>query len=62
MPKGNRKSEIQRRQTRRRRLADLRKRYTAARTEGERKRVIDKLKRVSPWLTVEEFLAPTAKQ
>lgn len=55
-----RRGEIRRRQTRRAHLAALRKRYAAAKTDAERRRVADKLKRVGPGLSLEEFLAPLA--
>jgi hypothetical protein len=58
----SRKTEIRRRRTRKEKIALLRKRYASASSEGERNRVIEKLRRVSPTFAVEEFLKPIQPQ
>lgn len=57
MPRHTRKTEINRRQQRRKKLLKLRKRYAKARTEGERTNVLTKLKLVSPTASKEAFIA-----
>jgi len=57
MPRYSRSSVIHRRQRRHRKLAQLRKRYGSARTESERNQVLAKVRRVSPWVTTESFVA-----
>jgi hypothetical protein len=54
----SRKSEIRRRRARKEKVALLRKRYAAATSEGDRSRVIEKLKRLSPTFKMEEFTKP----
>lgn len=63
MPRHSRRTEIDRRQQRRKKIVKLRKRYAKARTEGERTNVLTKLKLVSPTATKEAFIAaiPPAK-
>jgi len=58
MGRHDRKSEIRRRRKRREKLAKLRRRYAAAKTEAERAKVFEKALRISPTITREEFLAP----
>jgi hypothetical protein len=53
----SRKSEIRRRRARKEKIALLRKRYAAA-AEGDRSRVVEKLKRLSPTFKLEEFTKP----
>lgn len=53
-----RRTELHRRRVRRAKLAKLRKRYQAARTEEEKAQVLEKAARVAPGLTLEEFLGP----
>lgn len=59
----SRRSEIRRRRTRTAKISQLRKRYTAAKTDAERSKLADKLKKVSLGLTVEHFAqtAPARK-
>jgi len=52
-----RMSEIHSRQARRSKLLKLRKRYTSAKTEGERQKVLAKVGRVAPTMTRDQFLA-----
>ena len=54
----SRKSEIRRRRARKEKIALLRKRYAAAGSEGDRSRVVEKLRRISPTFKLEEFVKP----
>jgi hypothetical protein len=59
----SRRSEIRRRRTRTEKISQLRKRYAAAKTEGERTKLTEKLKKVSLGLTVEHFAkAPATRK
>ncbi len=51
----SRKSEIRRTRARREKIALLRKRYAKANSESERNRILEKLNRVSPGFSVEQF-------
>jgi uncharacterized protein DUF6800 len=53
-----RQCEIRRHQTRRSKLKQLRRKYAAARTDGERQKVLVKLSKVAPTITREQFLTP----
>ncbi len=57
MGRHDRSSEIRRRRVRRRKLAQLRGRYAAAKTDAERSQVMAKVRRVAPTVTPERFLA-----
>jgi hypothetical protein len=54
----SRKSEIRRRRARKEKVALLRKRYAAAKSEGDRAHIVEKLRRLSPTFSMEEFLKP----
>jgi hypothetical protein len=54
----SRKSEIRRRRARKEKIALLRKRYAAATSEGDRNRVVEKLRRLSPTFSLQEFVKP----
>jgi len=54
----SRKSEIRRRRTRKEKIAWLRKRYAAASSQSDRSRLVEKLRRISPTFSMEEFLKP----
>jgi len=54
----SRTSEIRRRRARKEKVALLRKRYAAATSEGDRNRIVEKLRRLSPTFSMEEFLKP----
>lgn len=60
MGRHTRKSEINRRRQRRQKLGKLRRRYAAAKTDGERSKLVDRLRRVAPGLTREWFQAAPA--
>jgi uncharacterized protein with von Willebrand factor type A (vWA) domain len=50
--------KIKKKQKHQKELAKLRKAYTKARTEDERKKVLEKLTRLAPYLSKKEFLIP----
>ena len=54
----SRKSEIRRRRARKEKIALLRKRYASAKSEGDQARIVEKLRRLSPTFSMEEFLKP----
>jgi len=56
--KGNLKSRIHKRKTRRQKLHKLRQKYPEAKTEGEKQKIAEIVAKIAPWLTVEEFLTP----
>jgi hypothetical protein len=58
----SRKSEIRRRRARKEKIALLRKRYAAVTTDGDRNRLVEKLRRLSPTFSMEEFLKPIDAQ
>lgn len=49
---------IDRRRGRRQKISLLRKRYAAAKSEGDRSAIIKKAQQVSPQMSVEEFTGP----
>lgn len=57
MARQDRRWEIRRRRNRRKKLAKLRIRYAAARSNAEREKILAKVQRVAPTVTREEFLA-----
>ncbi len=57
MARQDRRWEIRRRRNRRKKLAKLRARYAAARTNAEREKILAKAQRVAPTVTREAFLA-----
>jgi hypothetical protein len=54
----SRKAELRRRRTRQAKLKLLRKRYAAAKSEADRKAILDKVGRLSPLATTDGFLKP----
>jgi len=53
-----RRNELHARRVRRRRLKQLRERYAKAKTSTEKDKIMDKVSRVAPSLSSEQFLAP----
>jgi hypothetical protein len=51
----SRTSEIRRRRTRKEKISLLRKRYAKASSEGDRSKIIEKLKRVAPGVNISEL-------
>lgn len=56
----SRKYELHQRRTRKRSMALLRKRYAQAQTEAERDRIVAKLARIRPGVSLAELLRPQA--
>ena len=58
-----RRNELHRHRVRRHKLKKLRRRYADVRTSAERERILQKVMRVAPSITSEQFVAPLkAKQ
>jgi hypothetical protein len=53
-----RRNELHARRVRRRRLEQLRAKYSKAKSSGEKDRILEKAARVAPSLSTEQFLAP----
>lgn len=56
--KKRRKVLLQVREKRKAKLAKLRQKYVAAKTGNEKEKALEKARKVAPWLSQEEFLAP----
>ena len=53
-----RKTEIHQRRVRKEKLKKLRAKFTLAKTSQEKEKILEKVKRIAPWLSEEEFLEP----
>jgi len=51
-----RQFEIKRKQKRRKKLKKLKEKYFLAKSKEEKEKIIEKIKRISPHLSIEEFL------
>ncbi len=51
----SRRSELRRRRARQDKVALLRKRFAAASSESDRNRILDKVKKVAPTITPDQF-------
>jgi hypothetical protein len=51
----SRRTEIDRRRARSEKIMKLRRRYATTKTEGERRAILDKVYKLSPTMTVEQF-------
>jgi uncharacterized protein DUF6800 len=58
----SRRPEIRRRRTRKEKIAKLRRRYAATKSEPDRKKILEKVRRVSPTLAAEDFLKPLERK
>jgi hypothetical protein len=58
MSNPSRKSEIRRRRNRKEKVSLLRKRYATAKSDGDRKRITDKLQKVAKGMSSDQFLKP----
>jgi hypothetical protein len=56
-----RKSEIRRRWARARKIETLRRHYKSAKSEGDKRTVLEKLQRLVPPMSTEDFLRPIQK-
>lgn len=54
----SRRAEIRRRRARKEKVSRLRRQYTAAASEAERKRILEKARKSAPGFSPEAFLAP----
>jgi hypothetical protein len=54
----SRKPEIRRRRARKEKIVKLRRRYAATKSEAEHKKILEKVGRVAPTMSTEEFLKP----
>jgi hypothetical protein len=57
----SRRSEIKRRWARARKISTLRRHYTIAKSESDKRTVLDKLQRLVPPMSTEDFLKPMQK-
>jgi hypothetical protein len=60
MSASSRRPEIRRRQTRKVKIDKLRRRYAEATSEADRQKFFEKVKVMSPQMTVEQFTKATA--
>ena len=51
----SRRSELRRRRARQEKVSLLRKRYNAATAESDRNRILEKVKKVAPTITADQF-------
>jgi hypothetical protein len=49
---------IEKRRKRRAKLKKLREKYLLAKTKEEKEKILEKVRKITPWLSEEEFLAP----
>lgn len=56
MTKITHKKVFQKIRKRREKLRKLKEKYKLAKTEEEKKKILEKVKRIAPWLSEEEFL------
>ena len=60
MSKPSRRSELRRRRARKEKVTLLRKRYAAASSESDHKKILDKLKKVAPTIAANRFTEAAA--
>jgi len=53
-----RKTEIHQRRVRKEKLKKLRAKFALAKTSSEKEKILEKVKKVAPWLSEEEFIEP----
>jgi hypothetical protein len=58
MSNPSRKSQIRRRRTRKEKVTLLRARYTTAKTDADRKKIMERLQRVAKGMSSEQFTQP----
>jgi hypothetical protein len=54
----NRRNELHARRVRRRHLKKLRARFAKAKTSAEKEKILDKVMRVAPGVSAQQFVAP----
>ena len=57
----SRKSEIRRHWARARKISTLRRHYKSAKSEGDKRTVLEKLQRLMPPMSTDDFLRPMQK-
>jgi len=55
-------ADIVKRRKRKEKLRKLRIKYSLAKTDEEREKILEKVRRIVPWLSLEEFLEPLKKE
>ncbi len=55
------KTIIHRRRVRKRKLRYLRKKYSLAKSNQEKEKLLEKVRKIAPWLSQEEFLKKSQK-
>jgi hypothetical protein len=58
----SRRPEIRRRQTRQAKIRKLRSRYTQTSSDADRRKIFEKVKVLSPQMTLEQFTKTTGSQ
>ena len=58
MSRPSRRNEVNRKRARRERLRKLREHFAKAKTAGEKEKILQKVSRVAPCISPEEFVAP----
>jgi len=58
MTKQTHKKIFERRRKRREKLKRLREKYKLAKTKVEKEKILEKVRKIAPWLSEEEFLNP----
>ena len=56
MPKGHRKTEQHQRRIRARKFVGLREQYLKTRDEEQKAKILEKVRKIAPWLSREGFL------
>jgi hypothetical protein len=57
-----RKMKIQQKQKRQKKLGKLREKYVESGSKTRRKKILDKVFKLAPWLTKEKFLEPVKEE
>ena len=57
-----RKIRIRIRKRRKRKLAKLRQEYSLAKTKERKEKILERFKKITPWLSEEEFLTSVKKE
>jgi len=57
-----RRFEIRKKQKRRRKLKKLRELFAKAKSKEEKEKILEKVSRIAPWLSEEEFLSSLKKK
>ncbi|MCD6574747.1 hypothetical protein J7K97_03600 [Candidatus Aerophobetes bacterium] len=55
-------ADIVKRRKRKEKLRKLRIKYSLTKTDEEKEKILEKVRRIVPWLSLEEFLEPLKKE